>query len=210
MRLAHRLSLRRLQLENLKDGFKKAAGRVGGCSTAEQAATEFEERAVNISTALETSTEATEVMQPGTRAPNDPAILAKAAAMFGPALGSHRLDTAIAQRMSMSLGVGTAIGVDHTRPLQWVAAQSANRWNRVDQRQPLLDVVDVRTGQDRGERGAVGVSDDVVTVHRPAPHARSSLDGFGSRRCSTRIRAGRRRRTGRLRASRRAPEMPEE
>ncbi len=120
---------------------------------------------MNVSTALETNTEATEVMQPGMRALNDPAIFAKAAAMFGTALGNHRLDTALAQRASMSLGVVTAIGVDHTRSLQWVTTQSANRRNRrnrVDQRQQLRDVVDVRSGQDRGERGAVGVGDDVV------------------------------------------------
>ncbi|KGC70153.1 hypothetical protein DP57_6021 [Burkholderia pseudomallei] len=96
------------------------------------------------------------------RAFDDPAIFAKAAAMFGTALGDHWLDTAIAQRAPMSLGVVTAIRVDHTRPLQWVATQSADRRNRVDQRQQLRDVVDVRAGQDRGERRTVGVGDDVV------------------------------------------------
>lgn len=115
-----------------------------------------------IGTSLETNTEATEVMQPSMRAFHDPAIFAKATAMFGTALGDHRLDTAISQRLPMSLGVVTTIGVDHTRSVQWVAAQSANRRNRVDQRQQLRDVVDVRAGQDRGERRAVGVGDDVV------------------------------------------------
>lgn len=62
----------------------------------------------------------------------------------------------------MSLGVVSAIGVDHTRSVQRVAAQSANRRDRVDQRQQLRDVVDVRAGQDRGKRRAVGVGDDVV------------------------------------------------
>lgn len=117
---------------------------------------------MNVCTALETNTETTEVMQPGMRAFDDPAIFAKAAAMFGTALGDHWLDTAIAQRAPMSLGVVTAIRVDHTRPLQWVATQSADRRNRVDQRQQLRDVVDVRAGQDRGERRTVGVGDDVV------------------------------------------------
>ncbi|AIO65629.1 hypothetical protein DM82_358 [Burkholderia oklahomensis] len=117
---------------------------------------------MNVGTALETNAETTEVMQPGMRAFDDPAIFVQAAAMFGTALGDHRLDAAIAQRSSMSLGVVTAIGVDHARSAQWVAAQSANRRNRVDQRQQLRDIVDVRPGQDRGERGAVGVGDDVV------------------------------------------------
>jgi hypothetical protein len=39
------------------------------------------------------------------------------------------------------------IGVDHARALQWGAAQSANRRNRVDQRHQLPDVVDVRACQ---------------------------------------------------------------
>lgn len=73
---------------------------------------------MNVSTALETNAEATEVMQPGMRAFNDPAIFTKAAAMLGAALGDHRLDTAIAQGSSMPLRVVTAIGVDHARSLQ--------------------------------------------------------------------------------------------
>lgn len=40
---------------------------------------------MNVSPALETNTEATEVMQPGMRAFNDPAAVAKTAAMFGTA-----------------------------------------------------------------------------------------------------------------------------
>ena len=102
------------------------------------------------------------MMQPGMRASNDPAIFAKAAAVFGTALGDHWLDTAFAQRSSMSLGVVSTIGIDHTRSVQWVAAQSANWRNRVNQRQQLRGAGDIRTGQDRAKRRAVGVDDDVV------------------------------------------------
>lgn len=148
---------------------------------------------MTVSTALETNTEPTEVMQSGMRAFNDPAIISQAAVVLGTALDVHRLDTATAQRSSMSLGVVTAIGVDHTRSLYWVIAQSANRRNRVDQRQQLRDVVDVRSGQDRGEREAVGVGDDVVlgigarTISRiwpscwPAPMARIDDDSTAVR-----------------------------
>ena len=115
---------------------------------------------MNVGTALETNTERTEVMHPGMRAFNAPAILAKAAAMFSTALGDHRFDTTMSQRASMPLGVVITIGVDHTRSAQWMAAQSANRWNRVDQRRQLRDVVDIRAGQARGERRAVGVGDE--------------------------------------------------
>ena len=74
---------------------------------------------MNVSTALKTDMEATEV-QPGIRAFDDPAILAKVAAMFGTALGDSRLDIAIAQRPSTLLGVAPAIGVDHMRSLQYL------------------------------------------------------------------------------------------
>ncbi len=117
---------------------------------------------MSVGTALESNAHTTEVMQPGMRAFDDPEIFAKAAAMFGAALGDHRLDTAIAQRASMPLGVVTAIDVDHTRSLPRVAAQSANRRNRVDLRHQLRDIVDVHARQDRGERRTVGVGDDVA------------------------------------------------
>lgn len=117
---------------------------------------------MNICTSLETNAEATEVMRPRMRAFNGPAIFAKATVIFGTALGDHRFNTAIAQRSSSPLGVVSRIGVDHTRSLQRVASQSANRRTRVNQRQQLHDIVDVRVGQDRGKRRAVGVGDDVV------------------------------------------------
>lgn len=69
---------------------------------AAQAATEFKERSVNVGAELETNTESTEVMHSGMRAFNTPAIFAKAVAMFGKVLGDLGLDTAIAQRASIS------------------------------------------------------------------------------------------------------------
>lgn len=92
---------------------------------ADQAATEFGDGLVNVSTALETNTEAREVMQPGMRAFNNPPIFGTGAAMFGAML-------------AMPLGVVAAIGVDHARVLQWMAAQSPSRRSRVDQRRQLL------------------------------------------------------------------------
>lgn len=56
------------------------------------------------------------------RAFDHPTILAESATVFGPALGNHRLDTAISQCLPMSLRVVAAIGIDHARPLNRVAA----------------------------------------------------------------------------------------
>ncbi|PFH12701.1 hypothetical protein BX604_7511 [Burkholderia sp. JKS000303] len=93
---------------------------------------------------------------------NDLTIFSESAAVFGPALCDHRLDTSIAQGSPMSLGVISAISIDHARSLNRVAAQAVNRWNRVDQRQQLRNIVDVRASQDRGEQCAVGVGDKVM------------------------------------------------
>lgn len=93
-------------------------------------------------------------MEPGGSAFDHPTILAESAAVSGPALRDHWLDTAIAQGSPMPLGVVSAIGVDHARPLNRVAAQAANRWNRVDQRLQLRNIVDVRASQDRSDASA--------------------------------------------------------
>ncbi len=140
---------------------------------------------MNLSTALETNTEATEVMQPGMPAFNNQAILAKAAAMFGTALGDRRLDTTIAQRSSMPLGVANqhrrrphaAFSVDGL-----AIRESGGLPNRVDQRQQLRDVVDICAGQDRGERRAVGVGDDMVLGigYRSLPVGTYSLIALGA------------------------------
>ena len=45
---------------------------------------------------------------------------------------------------------------------EWSAARAADRGNRVDQRQQLRDIVAVRAGQDRADRNAVRVYEDVV------------------------------------------------
>ncbi len=91
-----------------------------------------------------------------------PTILAQTTAMLGPALGDHGLDTAFTQRATMSGGIVAAIGVDDAGLLKRSATNAANGWNRINERQQLRDVVGVRASQDRNERNAVGVYEDVV------------------------------------------------
>ncbi len=91
-----------------------------------------------------------------------PTILAQTTAMLGPALGDHGLDTAFAQRATMSGGIVATIGVDDAGLLKRSATNAANGWNRINERQQLRDVVGVRASQDRNERNAVGVYEDVV------------------------------------------------
>ncbi len=82
--------------------------------------------------------------------------------MFGPALGDHGFDTALAQCATVLGGVVAAIGVDDAGLLKRSATDTANGWNRINGRQQLRDVVGVRASQDRDDRNAVGVYEDVV------------------------------------------------
>lgn len=99
---------------------------------ADQAAAEFDGRAVNVGTVRETNAEATHAIQPSIRALDDATVFAKVAATAGTARDDQRLDIAITQRSWMSLGVVSAIGVNDARPLQRMAAQAANWRNRVE------------------------------------------------------------------------------
>ncbi len=62
----------------------------------------------------------------------------------------------------MSGGIVATIGVDDAGLLKRSATNAANGWNRINERQQLRDVVGVRASQDRNERNAVGVYEDVV------------------------------------------------
>lgn len=66
---------------------------------------------MNVSTELETSAEAVEVMQSSTRTFNVPPIFARAATMYGAVRNDHWLDTVVVQ----DLPSVTAIGVDDSR-----------------------------------------------------------------------------------------------
>ncbi len=82
--------------------------------------------------------------------------------MFGPALRDHGFDTALAQRATVSGGIVAAIGVDNAGLLKRSATDTANWWNRINERQQLRDVVGVRASQDCDDGNAVGVYEDVV------------------------------------------------
>ncbi|KWC26457.1 hypothetical protein WL50_07570, partial [Burkholderia ubonensis] len=97
------------------------------------------------------------MVEPGVRTFDHPTILAETAAMFGPALRDHGFDTALAQRATVSGGIVAAIGVDDAGLLKRSATDTANWWNRINERQQLRDVVGVRASQDCDDGNVVGV-----------------------------------------------------
>ena len=93
---------------------------------------------------------------------DNPAEFAQTTAVFCPAPGNHRLDTALAKFLAMRLGVIATVCVDNLGFLKRPATYATNRWSCVNQRQQLGDVVAIRACQDRNDRNAVGVYEDVV------------------------------------------------
>ncbi len=96
---------------------------------------------------------------------DDPTEFAEAAAVFGAAPGDDRSDAALAKSAAMRVGIVATVGVDDlglAKRSAASAASAANRRDRVDQRQQLRDIVAVRAGQDRANRNAVRVYEDVV------------------------------------------------
>lgn len=91
-----------------------------------------------------------------------PTILAESTTVFGPTLRDHGPDAALTQRTRVPRGIVASIGVADAGLLEWSTTDTANRRNCINEWQQLRDVVGVRTGQDRDDRIAVGVNEDVV------------------------------------------------
>ena len=126
-----------------------------------------------------------EIMEPSMRTFDYPSIFPEAAAMLGAALCENGFDTPIAQFLPVYVGVVSAIGVDGLRFFQRAASNTADGWNRVNERQQLCDVIAIGTGQDDREWHSICVGSDMVLGARsptiygvrpsfwPAPIART-------------------------------------
>lgn len=170
-----------------KSGLKASSKRLLRTSEdvpADEGAAEFQERFVNVSSTIEANTKTAEVVEPRVSPFNHPAEFAQTVAMFSATLRNHRLDAALAQSLTMRVGIVATIRIDDLGLLKGPTAYAANRRNGIDERQQLGDVVSVRAGQDRADGNAFCVDEDVVlgtgsrairgirTRFSPAPTAR--------------------------------------
>ncbi|CAE6866496.1 hypothetical protein R69658_07892 [Paraburkholderia aspalathi] len=117
---------------------------------------------MNVATSIESNAKSTEIVEPRVSPFYHPAELAQATAMFSSTPRDHWRDASITQALAMGVGVVTAIGVNDFGLAQWSATHAADRWDGIDQRQQLGDVVTVCAGQYRADRYPVGVYEDVV------------------------------------------------
>ena len=117
---------------------------------------------MNIGATLKANAKTAKVVEPCVSTLNHPAKFAKATAMLGPALCDHRLDAAFAKVPAMWFGVVAAIDVNDFGLLKRPATYTANRRDRIDERQQLGDVITVRSGQDGTDGDALGIDEDVM------------------------------------------------
>ena len=106
--------------------------------------------------------EATELMEPGQRALDDPARPAEATAMLGPAFRQLRFNAAAVEGVAMRLRIIAAVALHQVRLAPRPARSTAQWRNAVDEGQQLGDVVTVGGGQPRRKRNPVAVSENVM------------------------------------------------
>ncbi len=103
-----------------------------------------------------------ELVQPGEGALNDPAVPSDARAVFGLATSDLGGDPALAQLAPLRLVVVGTVGCDPLWPSTRPAHAATNRWDAIDERDQLCDVVAVAAGERPGERDPPRVDEQVV------------------------------------------------
>jgi hypothetical protein len=129
---------------------------------ADQAAADGEERFVDVVASFVADAEAAVLVQPGDRALDDPALGAKPGAVRCLRRRDPRLDAAAAKLAAAFARVVGTVAVQPSRSAARPAAASAHRWDRVDQRDHLGDVVAIAAGQPDRQRTAAAADDQVV------------------------------------------------
>jgi hypothetical protein len=102
-----------------------------------------------------------ELVQPGEGALDDPADLAQSGAVGDAASGDHRLDAALPQQAAV-LEVIAPVGVQASELATGAFPQAPDRWDRVQQRLEVGDIVSVPAGERDDERSSVAVNDQMV------------------------------------------------
>jgi hypothetical protein len=117
---------------------------------------------VDVGSAFVAGAQSLEGVQPGEAAFDDPAVSAEAGAVGGAAAGDAWGDAAGAQQPPVLVVVVAAVGEQLSGASAGSAASAADRWDGVEERDELGDVVAVAPGQRDGERDAAGVADQMV------------------------------------------------
>jgi hypothetical protein len=104
------------------------------CAPADEASDELQEGFMDLGESLVAHPKAMEIMEPGMSTFDYPSIFSEATATLGAALCKKWLDAQIAQFLPGCFGVLCTIGVDDASLFQRAPADTAYRWNRVNER----------------------------------------------------------------------------
>jgi hypothetical protein len=152
---------------------------------------------VDVSATFKANTESAKIVKPGVSPFHNPSKFAEPTSVFGPALRDHGLDAEVPKRLTMMPGIIAAVGVDDFGLPKWAPSYAANRWNCLDQRQQLGDVVAVGARQNHTNRNPVGIYEDMVfragsrtiggvrASFSPAPTARTDDESTAAREKSS-------------------------
>lgn len=109
-----------------------------------------------------TDSEAPKLMEPREGALHDPSVFPKAAPMFGVSFGENGIDVFCPELLSMWFGIVAPVALDGVGLLARTTRLSPDRGDRLDERNQLGDIMSIGRGENRGERNALRIRDDVV------------------------------------------------
>lgn len=138
-------------------------------SPANQGTSQRHEGPVNMSVAFVTNLESSKRVQSGNRTLYWPTRFAQSTAVPRSDFGEHRCDASLTQTPSMGLGAIAPVALYDFRLVQRMSPLALDRWNGIDQRIKLGNVVSVCRAQDDRERDALRVDDEVVFAAELAP-----------------------------------------
>src|SRR5262245_12113662 len=114
------------------------------------------------------------------RALDYPACDAKTTTVFGSTTSDHRLDTAFHQSATMTIRVVGPVSLQRLGLLLGSAHLARDRWNGVDQRYDLSNIVVIGRSQYGGQRNALRFGEDVVLRAGP-PNSDSPISVISAR-----------------------------
>ena len=144
---------------------------------ANQDTTDGEESPVDVVSPLVADAKSPELVQPGEGAFHHPPRLSQAASVGCISFRQDGLDTQRRKQAAGRIGIVSSISLNRIRTMAWTTAFAPDRWNRLDQRKSLSDVVDVSTGEGGRQRNPTPVGDQMVftAAFRPIGGVRASL-----------------------------------
>ena len=129
---------------------------------ADQTRADCEERLVDVGTSLVAYAQAPEAMQPGNGSFDHPSRDAQTATMLGVTSCNLGVDSQFAELLSVRLGVVSTVGLDEFGAMTRGPGFGAYRWNCLDQRHQLGDIVGIGARQNHGERNALRIDRELV------------------------------------------------